>query len=119
MTISPLISYLIIPAASLDLKIPVACSNSFILGPKLEEAGVKTGRDRFFEALGKKGLLLERLPGVPRTTDSRHSLSVFHNLVKEMELAFLTRHGRRTLRISAPARAFCISACRWTCGPGK
>jgi transposase InsO family protein len=45
---------------------------------------VKTGRDRFFEALGEKGLLLERLPGVPRTTDSRHSLPVFHNLVKEM-----------------------------------
>jgi transposase InsO family protein len=36
--------------------------------------------------LWEKWLLLERLPGVPRTTDSRHSLPVFHNLVKDMEL---------------------------------
>jgi transposase InsO family protein len=48
---------------------------------------VKIGRNRFFEALGEKGLLLERLEGVPQTTDSRHSLPVFHNLVKDMELA--------------------------------
>jgi hypothetical protein len=48
---------------------------------------VRIGRDGFFEALGEKGLLLERLPGIPRTTDSRHSLPVFHNLVKDMELA--------------------------------
>jgi hypothetical protein len=48
---------------------------------------VRTGLDRFFEALGEKGLLLERLPGIPRTTDSRHSLPEFHNLAKDMELA--------------------------------
>jgi transposase InsO family protein len=47
---------------------------------------VKVGRDRFFEALGEKGLLLERLAGVPETTNSRHNLPVFHNLVKDMKL---------------------------------
>ncbi|MDR1230914.1 MAG: hypothetical protein LBK61_05885 [Spirochaetaceae bacterium] len=57
-----------------------------ILGPELAGAGVPIGRDRFFEVLKEKGLLLDRLPGAPRTTDSRHSLPVFHNLVKDMEL---------------------------------
>jgi hypothetical protein len=50
------------------------------------EAGVKAGRDRFFEVLREKSLVLERLAGAPKTTNSRHSLPVFHNLVKEMEL---------------------------------
>jgi transposase InsO family protein len=57
-----------------------------ILGPKLAREGVNIGRDRFFEVLREKGLLLERLPGVPKTTNSRHSLPVLHNLVKDMVL---------------------------------
>jgi transposase InsO family protein len=57
-----------------------------ILGPELEDAGVKLGRDRFFEVLREKSLLLDRLVGMPKTTNSRHSLPVFHNLVKEMVL---------------------------------
>jgi transposase InsO family protein len=57
-----------------------------ILGPELEDAGVKIGRDRFFEVLREKSLLLERLPGTPQTTNSRHSLPVFHNLVKDLVL---------------------------------
>lgn len=57
-----------------------------LLQPKLEEAGVQIGRDRFFEVLGDNGLLLERLPKSARTTYSRHSLPVFTNLVKDMEL---------------------------------
>jgi transposase InsO family protein len=57
-----------------------------ILGPILAREGVKIGRDAFFEVLREKGLLLESLPGCPKTTNSRHSLPVFHNLVKDMEL---------------------------------
>jgi transposase InsO family protein len=57
-----------------------------ILGPELAYAGIKRGRDRFFEVLREKSLLLDRLLGAPRTTNSRHSLPVFHNLVKGMEL---------------------------------
>jgi transposase InsO family protein len=57
-----------------------------IPGPELASAGVKIGRDRFFEVLREKSLLLDQLPGVPHTTDSRHSLAVFRNLVKGMEL---------------------------------
>jgi hypothetical protein len=58
-----------------------------ILSPKLAEAGAAIGRDRFFEVLKEKGLLLDRLPGMPRATDSRHSLPVFHNSAGDMVLA--------------------------------
>jgi transposase InsO family protein len=57
-----------------------------ILRPELERAGVRIGRDRFFEVMREKSLVLERLTGVPHTTNSRHSLPVFHNLVKDLEL---------------------------------
>jgi len=57
-----------------------------LLKPELEKAGVQIGRDRFFEELGERGLLLEPLPKAPRTTNSRHSLPVFRNLLAEMEL---------------------------------
>ncbi len=55
-----------------------------MLTPKLLAAGVKVGRDRFFGVLKSKGLLLERLPKAPRTTNSRHSLPVFTNLLADM-----------------------------------
>jgi hypothetical protein len=54
------------------------------LQPRLE--GITIGRDRFFGVLQEKGLLLEPLPAAPRTTDSWHSLPVFRNLVKDLEL---------------------------------
>jgi len=57
-----------------------------MLNPKLLEAGVHIGRDRFFEVLKQKGLLLERLPKAARTTNSRHSLPVFRNLLADMEV---------------------------------
>lgn len=53
----------------------------------LEEAGVGVGRDRFFEVLAERKLLLEPLPKRPRTTDSRHGLPVFTNRVKDMDLS--------------------------------
>lgn len=52
-----------------------------LLKPDLEEAGVKIGRDRFFEVLAENDLLVEPKPGRPRTTQSRHSLPVFRNLI--------------------------------------
>jgi transposase InsO family protein len=57
-----------------------------VLKPALAEAGVRIGRDRFFKVLKEKSLLLERLPGAPKTTNSRHSLPVFRNMVKDMTL---------------------------------
>jgi putative transposase len=47
---------------------------------ELNEAGVQIGRDRFFEVLAEKNLLVVPKPRGPHTTNSRHSLPVFHNL---------------------------------------
>ena len=52
-----------------------------LLQAELEEAGVRLGRDRFFELLAERDLLVVPKPGAPRTTNSRHSLPVFHNLL--------------------------------------
>lgn len=57
-----------------------------LLRDQLKAAGVKLGRDRFLEILKNQGLLLERLPKAPRTTNSAHNLPVFSNLVKDIEL---------------------------------
>ena len=52
-----------------------------LVRPELDEAGVVIGRDRFFEVLAEHDLLVVRKPGRPHTTNSRHSLPVFHNLL--------------------------------------
>ena len=52
-----------------------------LLGPDLEEAGIQIGRDRFFELLAESDMLVAPKPGAPRTTNSRHSLPVFGNLL--------------------------------------
>ena len=57
-----------------------------VLRPELDAAGIKIGRDRFFEVLRSQGLVLEALPKAPQTTNSRHNLPVFGNLVKEMQI---------------------------------
>ena len=57
-----------------------------VLSPKLAEANVRIGRDRFFKVLDEKGLLLDPLPKAPRTTNSRHYLPVFTNQFKALEL---------------------------------
>lgn len=52
-----------------------------LIGADLREAGVEIGRDRFFELLAEQDLLVKPKRGRPHTTNSRHSLPVFHNLV--------------------------------------
>ena len=53
----------------------------YLLSADLQEAGVSIGRDRFFELLAESDLLVAPKPGTPRTTNSRHSLPVFGNLL--------------------------------------
>lgn len=54
-----------------------------LLQAELTQAGVRIGRDRFFETLRKAGLLLEpKRSETPRTTQSYHLLPVFINLIK-------------------------------------
>ncbi len=58
----------------------------YLLGSDLQEAGVSVGRDRFFELLAEHDLLVAPKPGAPRTTNSRHCLPVFNNLLAGMSL---------------------------------
>ena len=58
----------------------------YLLKLKRKDLGIRIGRDRFFEVLRQKGLLLEPLPKAPRTTNSRHSLPVYTNRLAGMEL---------------------------------
>lgn len=54
---------------------------------ELKKAGVKMGRDRMFEELGKVGLLVERKRSEwPKTTSFDANLPVFKNLVKSFRL---------------------------------
>lgn len=57
-----------------------------LLRPELHEAGVSIGRDRFFEFMGSKGLLIARRRRQVKTTDSRHGFVVYENLLKDMKL---------------------------------
>jgi putative transposase len=57
-----------------------------LLQEPLAEAGVRLGRDRFFEVLREHDLLLARRRSErPQTTHSYHSLPVFGNLVKDCQ----------------------------------
>jgi transposase InsO family protein len=58
-----------------------------LLRDELDEANVHIGRDRFFEVLAENDLLVVRKPGRPRTTNSRHSLPVFRNLLEGRTLS--------------------------------
>jgi hypothetical protein len=53
---------------------------------RLENEGIKLGRDRFFDILRKKGLLVPPLPKNPVTTKFEPNLPVFHNLAAGLEL---------------------------------
>jgi transposase InsO family protein len=55
----------------------------YLIQRELKQAGVKMGRDRLFEELGKAGLLVERKCSEwPKTTNFNASLPVFKNLIK-------------------------------------
>jgi len=58
-----------------------------LLQAHFEEAGIQVGRDRFFELLAQRDLLVVPKPGMPRTTNSRHSLPVFSNLLRGRALS--------------------------------
>jgi transposase InsO family protein len=57
-----------------------------IIAPTLKNTAVKLGRDRFFDILREKGLLVPPLPKSPRTTRFEPCLPVFLNLVSGLEL---------------------------------
>jgi transposase InsO family protein len=54
-----------------------------LIGSELKAAGVKLGRDRLFQELGKVGLLVARKPSQwPKTTRVDPNLPVFKNLIR-------------------------------------
>jgi transposase InsO family protein len=55
------------------------------IGEELWEAGVKLGRDRFFELLRRNRMLIPRRPGC-KTTQSRHGFKVYKNLARDLAL---------------------------------
>jgi len=58
-----------------------------VIKPELEKAGVKLGRDRLFEELGRRGLLVAPKPAAwPRTTRVSKCLPVFGNRLKGLEV---------------------------------
>jgi putative transposase len=58
-----------------------------LLQGALARAGVKMGRDRLFEELGKRDLLVKRRRSeYPKTTHSRHNLPLFKNLIRELKV---------------------------------
>jgi putative transposase len=58
-----------------------------LLKPELKRAGVQLGRDRMFEELRKRDLLLKALPAqYPHTTQSYHNLPIFRNMIKDRPL---------------------------------
>lgn len=58
-----------------------------VLQVELEEAGIKMGRDRMFEGLRERGLLVPPLPRQwPHTTHYNASLPVFRNIIQGLEI---------------------------------
>ena len=56
-----------------------------MIKPQLEKMGIKVGRDRMFEILKKHGMLVENKKAlIPKTTNSKHTLPVFRNIIKEL-----------------------------------
>jgi putative transposase len=49
--------------------------------------GIKIGRDKLHEILRKSGMLIRKKRGIPKTTNSRHWLKKYPNLVQELVLA--------------------------------
>ena len=59
----------------------------YLIQGELKEAGVKMGRDRIYEELGKLGMLVERKTSEwPKTTHFNPNLPVFRNLIEDREL---------------------------------
>lgn len=57
-----------------------------MIRPKLIDMNIKFGRDRFFEWLGKEGLLVRRRKKYVKTTDSRHGFRKYPNLIRDLEM---------------------------------
>ena len=49
--------------------------------------GIKMGRDKLHELLARQGMLIRRRKGTPKTTNSRHWMKKYPNLIRELVVA--------------------------------
>lgn len=54
------------------------------ISPALADADASIGRDRLFEVLRAHDMLVKPPKRAPRTTNSRHTLPIFRNLIKDL-----------------------------------
>lgn len=58
----------------------------YLIKKELQSKGISIGRDCFFKLLKGNDLLIKKKKSNPKTTNSRHCLPVFHNLIKDLEV---------------------------------
>jgi len=64
----------------------------FMLQPKLQEHGIKMGRDALYQLLGEHGYLLRYRRRKPYTTNSNHPYKKYPNLIRDLQ--YLTHPGQ-------------------------
>jgi transposase InsO family protein len=57
------------------------------ISPQLAEEGILVGRDKLFEVLGERGMLVKTRKSFARTTYSNHSYAVAPNRVKNLNIS--------------------------------
>jgi transposase InsO family protein len=57
-----------------------------MLNEHLKDEGIEVGRDRLFELLRTRNLLIRRRRNGQRTTDSRHRFKKYGNLIRNLEI---------------------------------
>jgi putative transposase len=57
-----------------------------LIRPELSKAGLRIGRDRFFEIMSAQELLIKRRKRTVTTTNSRHRFKVYGNLLRDFEI---------------------------------
>lgn len=57
-----------------------------LIGPTLQEHGIKFGRDKLYFLLGAHGLLVKRRKYRPATTNSNHIYRKYPNIVRDLKL---------------------------------
>ncbi|HCH24978.1 MAG TPA: IS3 family transposase, partial [Oceanospirillaceae bacterium] len=59
----------------------------YLMKPKLEESGIKLGRDGLFEYLRANRLLIQPKKSYTKTTYSKHWMKKHPNLFQELDVA--------------------------------
>lgn len=56
----------------------------YLLQPVLQSEGIKYGRDKLFDLLGREGLLVKKRKRYTKTTNSQHWMRKYPNLIKDL-----------------------------------